>query len=646
MSRARRWVFSFFLGTCLAFSPMLPTVDSALDPEVVEPTASWSASGDQAYSEFAYSVASAGDVNGDGYDDVVVGAWAEYITTTPPGTGFAFVYQGSASGLQSAASWRATVPNQFADYGWSVASAGDVNGDGYDDVIVGAPQFTFEQFHEGAAFVYLGSPSGLGAEPVWRAESNQAEALFGSAVASAGDVNGDGYDDVIVGDPNYGNPSGFVGRAFVYLGSASGLSITPAWSFGNDDSPVAGLGFSVASAGDVDGDGYDDILVGHPDYYGVAPHEGRAFLFRGSPNGPSLLPDWVIYGSVAETYVGLSLASAGDVNGDGYSDVIIGQVRDDVTGPAVYLGSSAGLSPEPAWIGHVDQPGAQFGLSVASAGDVNGDGYADVIIGAPSYDSGTGRAFVYLGSPSGLQGQPAWTGSNGHAYSRFGGSVAGAGDVNRDYASDVIVGAHYDDPAGGVNYVGSAYLYRGIAGTLADSDNDGIPDIGDNCPHVYNPGQEDADRDGIGDLCDNCPHASNPRQLDTDGDGVGDACDNCPTINNPDQAPSSIPGVGAACFESASLFISFRSSIGKGSGTVSWTTTHEVDLVGFNIVTIDNKGIKIQQNTSPIACKQCITGLSANYTFPIPKHKSGHNIFLDMLKQNGSIQEIGPAIKQ
>src|SRR5439155_22422688 len=139
---------------------------------------------------------------------------------------------------------------------------GDVNGDGYSDVIVGAVLYDNGQADEGRAYVYLVFPSATLFRSGWTAESNQVAAQFGWSVATAGDVNGDGYSDVIVGAPLYSNGEGEEGRAFVYLGSASGLAVTAAWT-AESDQISAYFGNSVATAGDVNGDGYSRFIVGH-----------------------------------------------------------------------------------------------------------------------------------------------------------------------------------------------------------------------------------------------------------------------------------------------------------------------------------------------------------------------------------------------
>ena len=435
-------------------------------------TAAWTAEGNQFGASFGNSVASAGDVNGDGYSDIIVGAWV--YNTTQTNAGRAYVYLGSASGLAATPAWTADGDQNEGRFGNSVASAGDVNGDGYSDVIVGAYMYDNGETNEGRAYVYLGSSSGPASTPAWIGECNMNGAYFGNCVASAGDVNGDGCADIIVGAYRYYGVQSMEGRAFVYFGSPSGLSPSPSWSMGIGQAS-AWFGFSVACAGDVNGDGYADVIVGASTYDGGETDEGGAFVYCGSASGPAWSPAWTAEGGQATAAFGVSVASAGDVNGDGYSDVVIGAPWYD-NGQAdegrafVHLGSATGLAATAAWTAEGDQAGAQFGTSVACAGDVNGDGYSDVIVGAPWYDNGQadeGRAFVYHGSASGLGYTAAWTAEQNQAGAFFGLCVASAGDVNGDGYADVVIGAPYHD--NGETDEGCAFVYHGSASGLASS---------------------------------------------------------------------------------------------------------------------------------------------------------------------------------
>ena len=211
-----------------------------------------------------------------------------------------------------------------------MGTAGDVNGDGYADVIVGAHWFDNGQTDEGRAYVYHGSAAGLGAAPNWTAESNQANARFGWSVGTAGDVNGDGYADVIIGASLYYNGETDEGRAYVYRGSAAGLSTTANWR-AESNQANAEFGHSVGTAGDVNGDGYADVIVGAPYYDNGQVDEGRAFVYHGSAAGLSAAPSWTVESNQTGAYFGHSVGTAGDVNGDGYADVIIGAYLYDLS---------------------------------------------------------------------------------------------------------------------------------------------------------------------------------------------------------------------------------------------------------------------------------------------------------------------------
>jgi len=161
--------------------------------------------------------------------------------------------------------------------------------------------------------------------------------------------------------------------------------------------------------------------------------------------------------------------------------------------------------------------------------------------------------------------------------------------------------------------------------------------------------QLDQDADGVTACRDNCPLVPNPDQTDLDLDGVGDVCDNCPSVYNPDQADTNGNGIGTACDDSdfgSTITISFKSALGKGSGLLSWRTAVESDLVGFNVLVMTSNGNLIQLNTALIPCAECTTGLGHAYSFVVPKHKNGHNIFVQIVYAARPAQIFGPAIRQ
>ena len=409
-----------------------------------------------------YSVASAGDVNGDGYSDVIIGAPKYDNGQTDEGA--AFVFPGTAAGLSLAAT--VLQSNQVnAQAGISVSSAGDVNKDGYSDVLVGAPYYDAGQTDEGAVFIYLGSAAGLATNPSQTLETNQIGANLGVSVAMAGDVNGDGHSDILAGAHQYDNGQNNEGAAFLYYGNATGVGVNALAL--EADQANAMMGYAVSSAGDLNADGFSDVMVGARLYTNGELYEGAVFVYKGSAAGLITANPFKVEANQIDARLGHSVATIGDVNGDGFSDVLMGAYQYKQSQPnegAAFLlfGSTFGqlLGDKRTFMGY--QKEGQFGWAVAGAGDVNGDGYSDFVIGARYYtvtQANEGAAFLYYGNPT--KNFPVrnavFTGEQGNAW--LGTAVASAGDVNGDGYSDLVIGAYaYDN---GQTDEGTALIYHG-----------------------------------------------------------------------------------------------------------------------------------------------------------------------------------------
>jgi hypothetical protein len=432
------------------------------------------------------------DVNGDGYEDVVVGA-REYSSTT--GRIYVFHSAGSAGVPTTAAgsASRIITGEGISDrFGFSV-DLGDVNGDGYADVVVGATQW-------GGAVgrVYVFHSAGSAGVTITEAASassivsGEAVSYFGWSVAT-GDVNGDGYADVIVGAFTHTSNTG---RVYVFHSAGSaGVTISGAASASSRISGEAVtdyLGSSVAT-GDVNGDGYADVIAGAVGYNPTsADWTGRVYVLHsrgasgvtadGTPVAVLAEAESIITGESGNNQFGYRIA-AGDVNGDGYNDLTIGAPQyqsggNPWTGRA-YVFHSAGtagvMTTMAASANSVvtgEAANDSFGTSVAT-GDVNGDGYADVIVGATGYSSNSGRAYVFHSAgTTGVTTTMAASANSvvtGEATGNLFGAAVAVEDVNGDSYADVVVGAQSYSSSTGRAYTFHSSGSTGITITAAGS---------------------------------------------------------------------------------------------------------------------------------------------------------------------------------
>ncbi|MCB0018350.1 MAG: FG-GAP repeat protein [Anaerolineales bacterium] len=381
----------------------------------------------------------------------------------------------SPDGLSTTPVWTTYGLNHEDQYGLALNAAGDIDNNGYVDVIVGAPFYDTGAADAGAVFIYHNDAAGLPITPTLIISGTNIGGWFGRSVAGAGNVNGDEYADIVIGAPGELNLSGLarVGVTHVYLGSASGISLTSGVrSFGAANGNL--FGYSVAGAGDVDFDGYDDIVVGSPGSQVNGQSEGSIHLFYGSISGTAAVADWSFHCQQLGCDLGVSVSGAGNVNGDDYADFVAGAIHFDSNhvypggaydeGAAlVFHGSSAGPGSTPD---QVLQPGvtdSQSGFAVAGIGDVNGDGFDDIGIGAPGAAGITSTVYVYHGSSSPSGGTPAWSATGVFTNSSLGFAVAPAGDIDGDGFDDLIVG---DNQIKGLEGPGAAYVFRGTPYSL------------------------------------------------------------------------------------------------------------------------------------------------------------------------------------
>jgi FG-GAP repeat protein len=389
---------------------------------------------------FGSAVSTAGDVDLDGFDDVLVGA--NYASGTGGNRhGKAYVYSG-ADGRQLF-QWQGEAPADY--FGTSVAAAGDVNADGYPDLLIGAPSADPNGLsYAGSAYVYSGADGTL----LYQWNGRAAFDHFGNALAGVGDLNSDGHDDLLITSRGAHANSGWVD---IFSGADGSLLYQlDGWT------ASGAFGMSVSSAGDVNRDGRPDIIIGSPSYFGGPPGPGSAHVYSGT-DGTQL---YRFDGENIDDRFGGSVAGGGDLNGDGYDDLIVGAYLAEVdilqaAGKAyAYSGADGSLLYQ--WNGEAQTD--YFGSAVAIAGDTTGVGTDDALIGAygaaPSGKSYAGSAYLY----SGTDGSILKKFTQGGRDARFGESVASAGDLNGDGRADFIIaatGARFPSQY----TVGSAFAY-------------------------------------------------------------------------------------------------------------------------------------------------------------------------------------------
>jgi hypothetical protein len=471
-------------GPAESATTTIETCFAGWEPEVDLADADYSFIGEGSDDRAGMAVSSAGDVDGDGLDDFLVGAYQ----SDPGGhdSGKAYLFLGSSLGssgtIDLADADYSFLGEGSADYaGYSVSDAGDVDGDGLADFMVGAPGNDDTRPYAGKAYLFLGASLGSSATIDLSAadyifEGEESEDKAGVSVAGVGDVDGDGLDDVLVGALGNDEGGSRAGKVYLIFGASLGISSTidladADYSFVGEASEDI-VGASLMRAGDVDGDGLDDLLIGA---YGSDEGHGKAYLIFGVSLGSDTTilladADYSFLGEYSSDYAGYAVSGAGDVDGDGLADIVVGAKLNDEGGggagkaylfPGSSLGSDTTIDLADAPYTFIGEAGDQAAFRVLSPGDVDGDGLSDLMFTAPGSESFTGKAYLVLGSSVGVMDRHLanadyiFVGESPDDYVGFGWTRP-AGDVNGDGLDDILLGAPYSDDGGSDD--GKAYL--------------------------------------------------------------------------------------------------------------------------------------------------------------------------------------------
>ena len=544
--------------------------------------------------QFGYSVSGVGDINGDGIDDFAIGSISRDIgsnsnagivyvifgkDTTQQGVEFANI---SLASFASSDGITISGASANAFLGSSVSGLGDVNGDGIDDFIIGASGAAFNGVNSGVGYVIFGARtlsninvSSLSTSDGFRILGSAANSRLGNAVSSAGDINGDGVGDIVVGASGEN-------RAYIIFGKTASQSINIAdintSALAASDgfyvfSTAGSLGHSVSGLGDVNGDGVDDFIVSAPftdtDGSGQGNSQGAAYVIFGKDTTQSdvsfsnidvaslaATDGFSIQSSTSSDTLGYSVAGIGDISGDGIKDIAVGvrlldtssamtdqnkggvyvifgkdTTQSGVSFSNISISSSFSLTDGFRIVGA--NANDYLGSSIAGLGDVNGDGVADFIIGAPSVDVGddadVGAAYVIFGAGASNSIASSYTADINYinptndryfhisgtvASGSLGYAVSSIGDVNNDGIDDFAIGVRGDNKLyvvfGGASNsffdINASQLTRGFT----------ITSTAGNLGYSVS-GLGDVNGDGVDDFIVSAPFT------DTDGSGQGNS---------------------------------------------------------------------------------------------------------------------------